>query len=320
MPTHTTLKNITSVNQSTLSDQLETNLIYFFSYGLLNIGAFTNVRIPSSGAYGGLEHKLHVVSRPGYSQGQVWESFRKDWVWESGVECPTQPIGITGVFVDNTFYPISTTGAFAYKIDYPNGRVVFNSAISATANVTCEYSYRYIQIGNGDAPWWKSVQENSMRSDSPQVFLYGSGFMHIPPEQKVQAPALIIQAVPGQTRKGRELGGLSQWVKQEVHFTILTQTSQDLKFIYDVITEQTEKSLIGFDKNLMIQATGFPLTYQGSIGSNAKTYPDLVKPRNQGGFEWTKIKFDSFRSYTDKLSPLFNQATVVGIIEVDVPG
>ncbi len=311
MPTNTQFRTIRNVNQSTVSDGLQSNVVEFFNWGFLNIGAFFNVTIPTSGAYGGNAHRLRVSEAKGYIKGQVWEGFRKQWIWESGVEGTAQPISISGVNVNSTFYPLSTSGAFSYKIDYPHGRVIFNSAINPSSVVTCEHSYRYIQFYNADAPWWKKLQENSFRLDSSHFNLYGSGSWAIPNEHRVQMPAVVVQGMPGGATALKELGNLSRWHDPELRFYILTETDAEWKFIHDVIVDQTEKTLIGFDKNKMITGTGFPLNYDGTLSSNPKTYPYLIKPEAEGGFEWRKIKFDdSLRSWLQQEpnngSPFYN--------------
>ena len=51
MPTYTSLKFIDSVGKTTLSQQLQDNLVEFFSWGLIDKGGFFNVNIPAVGLY-----------------------------------------------------------------------------------------------------------------------------------------------------------------------------------------------------------------------------------------------------------------------------
>lgn len=321
MPTYTTFKEISHINQATPSQQLESNLIGFFSWGFLNIGGFYNVTINNSGSYGGTPYQLELVKDHRYTDGQVWQGFRKEWVWESGVQCPIQPIQISGINVDNTFYPIGTTGDFSYHIDYPRGRVVFDSAISTTATVTCEYSHRYVHFENTDHPGWKHLQKQSLRADHQHFGNAGSGIYNIPAEQRLQLPAVVVHALPNVKRTGYGIGGLTQWTTQEIKFNILAETSQDVKFLFDTISAQWEKSIIGFDLNKMIAATGFPLNYDGSKAANCKTYPDLVKPVAQGGYQWKTLIFDSFRGWEEQ-TPADNgyyHWVLSGFVKTDLP-
>ena len=51
--------------------------------------------------------------------------------------------GISGVYVDDTFYPSDTTGTYSHKVDYFNGRIIFDNAIASTSKVQAEFSYKY---------------------------------------------------------------------------------------------------------------------------------------------------------------------------------
>ncbi len=321
MASHTSFKNVSSFNESLISDQIESNVISFINWGLLGIGAFVNVTIPVSGAYGGQPYKLRLADNPNYNKGQVWEGFRKDWIWESGVECGVQPIQISGVFVNGSFKPTSGVGPYSHKIDYPNGRVVFNSAIASNSTVTCEHSFRYYNVENADAPWWKQIQTDSFRMDANNYLLYGSGQWSQPPEQRIQLPAIIVQATPTYSyRKGYEVGGLKQVIGQHINIHLLTETNYDMKFISNVIQEQTEKVIIGYDKNLMVTGSGFPLNYDGSKSANCKCYPDLINL-----YTWKNIRFAEMRgspnadslgesNFTTNL-PFFS-TTIKGVMEV----
>src|ERR1700733_4839272 len=99
------LKNIGRIGQSLLNDQLNTSLVSFFEWGLLNIGNAVNVNIPTSGNYGGNLHQLRMVDEPYYVNGQVWEGFRANWAWEKNIDNSVQPIVISGIYVNSTFIP-----------------------------------------------------------------------------------------------------------------------------------------------------------------------------------------------------------------------
>ena len=79
------LKGFTKLGDSTLVNDIKENMISFFDWGLLKKDNYINISIPSTGVYGGNEHQLRLVDDPRYTAGQVWEGFRSNWVWESGV-------------------------------------------------------------------------------------------------------------------------------------------------------------------------------------------------------------------------------------------
>ena len=91
-PNYTQLKGFDNVGDSSLSMSIQDGLIEFFDWGLLEKGNFFNVSIPASGQFGGDKHKLRLVDDPNYDSGQVWEGFRSNWVWQSGLTSTDQPL------------------------------------------------------------------------------------------------------------------------------------------------------------------------------------------------------------------------------------
>jgi hypothetical protein len=112
MPTHTEFKGTDNVTETKLSGQLEANLKLFIDWALLGTGAYTNVTLPASPTTTPGRHRLRLSDDPSMSSGRVWEAFRKDWVWETGVNRTVAPISVSGVWVNGSFKPLSTTGTF----------------------------------------------------------------------------------------------------------------------------------------------------------------------------------------------------------------
>ena len=161
------LRGIFNTQDATLSNILLENFLTFYDWGFLDKGAFYNINIPSSGLYGGVKSNLRLVDDPNYTKGQVWEGYRQNWVWETGVSATTeQPIRISGVFVDNTF---RATGNIEqpFFVDHPNGRVVFDTAVSSTSTVKLEYSHKWVQTLPAEGvPWFQEIQQGSFRLDN----------------------------------------------------------------------------------------------------------------------------------------------------------
>ena len=119
----TTFKQVSQVGNTLLNSQLESNLKSFIDWGMLGIGGWFNITIPSSGAWGGTFDQLRVVDDPSYTLGQVWETPRKDWVWETGVAyIGSSPIDISGVYIDDT---LKGTGdaTYGHHYNYPLGQL-----------------------------------------------------------------------------------------------------------------------------------------------------------------------------------------------------
>lgn len=260
------------------SDMLNTiqyGLIYYLDWSFLSIGAFDNVLIPTSGSYGGFNQQLQLAYDPNYIDGQVWQGFRNNWIWESGVEYHNQPIQISGVNVNGTFYNTATTGAFSFSVDYPDGQVRFNKPISSNSTVQLAYSYRNVLVTTSDVPWFKEFMFDSNRSDSFQFSHSISGAWSILGQSRLQLPAVVVDVLPKRQYSGYSLGG-GHWVKQAVAFYIFAELDWEGKNITDIIAKQADKTIFLLNLTNMGAATGFPLYIDGSLQPNAKTYPTLV--------------------------------------------
>jgi hypothetical protein len=312
-------RGVTEIGQSLLSDNLEINFAAFLQWSLLSIGAFENVRIPSSGAYGGDKHRLRLVDSPYHASGQVWEAFRNDWVWESGIPYHTQPIRVSGVYVNGTFHSLSATGAYAHTVDYPLGQVRFSSAISPSSVVTCEYSYRYVQVHTADHPSFQQIQTNSFRVDDNTFLLEGSGAWHSFSQNRLQLPALVIEAAPTVALQyGREVGSLASVTTKEVRVHVLTEERWWYKQLNDLFLLQYQKRLSAFDKNLLDQKGLFPLLFDGSISSSGKMYPDWIKPTGEGGAWYNQYRLIENRTVERPKMGAIHFSTVRLMVEVDL--
>lgn len=295
MPTSHNLKAITNIGEATLEDQVLAGVQYFFNWGLLNAGAFTNVTIPSSGQYPGTpRHQLRCVDDPNYTRGQVWESFRKEWVWESGVEFNTQPISVSGVKVGNTFQPGTGVGVYKHKVDYRLGRIVFDAAISPTSVVTASYSYRWCPVSLEDEPWFRDIQFRVFHSEDGN-FLPGSGQWSQLAQNRLQLPAVVLEVGASNKSTGLQLGG-GQIVTQQVLFNILTENPADGRKLRDMIKGEVDRSIFLFNLNLLAKFNRFPLNADGSLNTNRPpSYPQLVAEPTASvatsGFLWRNATF-----------------------------
>ena len=287
----TDLKGFSDLGENLLDDQLRANLISFFDWGLLNKGNFYNVYIPSSGQYGGDKSKLQHVKDERYSAGQVWQGFRNNWVWESGLSTSVQPIRISGVYVNNTFYSSSTSGAFSHYIDYPRGRVIFNSPIATTSTVKAEYSYKYVNVCDAnDVTFLKELQTGSFRLDSPMFSSAYSGNFAISPDKKIQTPLMAVEVTSASTFRPYQLGG-GQYCTTKIILHVLTDNSKSATKLAMIASMQSAGGFVMFDVNEVSRLNRAPLTYLGSIASGALTHPQMVQ-----NFEWKKLFIENMTS------------------------
>lgn len=270
-PLSTSFRGVADYGRSLVSEQISINLIEWAKWCFLGVGAFQNVRMPTSGAYGGDYSRLRLSESPYFAKGRVWEGARANWVWESGIEYRTQPIQISGVTVDGTFLPSNTVGNSGFFINYPNGQVIFNTALSPSSVVRTEYSFRHVNVYSDNTPWFKEIMTDSFRVDSSQFLQYGSGAWSTLAQNRVQLPAVVVEAVPRFTNVGYQLGA-GQTLNTDVAFWVISQNAPDRNQIVDTLRYQNDRTIVFFDRNLL--ASGhYPLSPSGNLNPNSAVYP-----------------------------------------------
>ena len=210
--------------------------------------------------------------------GQCWEGFRKNWVWQSGVNNSPAPFvnsdpdypGISGVYVDSVFYPTSGTGTYAHQIDHFNGRVVFNDPIPTGSVVQAEYSYKYINVlYSANVPYLRELQRNSLEIENSKTPL-------IPPEMRVQLPAIAVEIVPRRSFAGYQLGG-GQYIYTDVLFHCLAEDQYTRNKLVDIVSMQNEKSIWLLNSDKIAENDAFPIDHFGYARPNALTYPQITE-------------------------------------------
>ena len=293
------LKGFDELRDATLNNEIQDSLVEFFDWGLLEKGNYYNVSIPTSGAYGGDKHRLRLVDEPSYTYGQVWEGFRENWVWQSGISHSPAPLvndnasypGVSGVFVDGDFRPSSGVGPHAHYIDHFLGRVVFDSAIATGSTVEAEYSYKWINVCYANnVPWLREIQYNSRRIDNPEFLAEKKGDWDQLAQTRFQLPAVAVEIVPRRTFRGYQIGG-GQWVYTDVLFHIVAEDEYTRNKLIDVITFQNDKTIYTIDINRLDRENKYPLDHRGSPNSGALRYPDVVSSSGDGGYRLRSMAF-----------------------------
>jgi hypothetical protein len=277
------LKGFSNVFEATLNNELQDNLVEFFDWALLQRGNYFNVTLGETSPRGQDYSSLRLSSNDQYSAGQVWEGFRSNWVWQSGVDYTPAPLvgtnnkhpGVSGVYVNNTFYPASGTGAYAHKIDHFNGRVIFDSPIPTSSTVKAEFSYKWINVVYANSlPWLREVQ---YRTYEPSTgFLNATkGEWDTLPESRLQLPAIAIEIVPRRQMTGYQLGG-GHWVSTDILFHCIAEDDVIRNKLVDIVSYQNDKTIEMYNSNTISASGDFPTDYMGVAVSGAKRYPDLI--------------------------------------------
>ena len=275
---HTRLARLSNAQDSTLSNILLDNFIALYDWGFLDRGQFYNIEIPESGIYGGDKHKLRLAEDPNYLDGQVWEGYRKNWVWESGISATTeQPISISGVFVDNTFYATGNVTKPFY-IDYPNGRVVFDTAITSTSTVQLEYSHKWVQIVPAQGvPWFRKIQQRSFRNEEDFQVSSSGGWVQLG-QTRIQLPAVAIEVIPARSMQGYQLGG-GQWINSDIVFYVISENHWECTNLMDSILYQNDRTVHLFNPTAVAISGVLPYNYRNELNENAipsGLYPNMI--------------------------------------------
>lgn len=270
---HLTFKGISNYGELTVSDLVGANLMGWLNNAFLNIGAFSNTSLSQSGAYGGDPSRLRLVDEPYYAAGYVYEGFRSDWVHESNILYEYQPIEISGVYINGA---LATSG---YTVNYPLGRVVFDTPLPTTSIVKCEYSYRNITVKGSDAPWFRSIQGGSYRVDHPQYLQQGSGAWDVLSQSRVQLPAIVVDPTSNVTFQGIELGG-GNYRNQDILLYVMAETASDRNKLCDVLTNQIDRKIFLYNINKVIDDGVYTLGFDGARNPSGLQYRELVDENN----------------------------------------
>ena len=338
------LNKIKNMGDSTVSSLIQDNLIEFYDWGMLDAGGFFNISIPTSGQFGGDKHKLRLVDDPRYISGQVWEGFRSNWVWQSGLSCETQPKtltrlkpdpvypnslhtpGISGVFIDGGFQPASGVGIYKHHIDYPNGRVVFDSAISTASTVTAEFSYKWTKVTRASEDFFREVQYRSERADG-DFTLEASGDWSQLAETRLQLPSIAVEVVKNRSFAPHSLGSLTHYVNTDDLFHVLTEDDYERDKLLDVISFQEEKVQPMFDSDRIARSGVLPLDYRGMVDPydrsgnfyHSKMYPELIKASGDGGYRYGDVAGGSmtFKESRVQVSEAISPNLYHGVVRVN---
>jgi hypothetical protein len=315
MSNYLNLTGFDNVFSATLNNELQDNIIEFLDWALLQKGNFQNVNLNEMAPNGQDYSKLRLSGSQSYASGVAWEGFRKNWVWQSGVNYTPSPIvgsnnnipGISGVYINNTFYPSTTTGNYGHYVDYYNGRIVFNSGLPSGSIVQAEYSYKYINVIYANSlPWLREIQYRSL--DLPPIFnTINKGEFNLPAERRIQLPAIAVEIVPRRSVIGYQLGG-GHFVNTDILFHCLAEDEFTRNKLVDIISLQEEKSIWMFNSNAIANSGEFPLDYRGVPVSGALRYPDLVEKYFRGRLR--------FKNSTVQGMELINSNFYTGIVRL----
>lgn len=299
----TQFHNVGSATEKNVISIVEDNLKSFIDWSFVNIGGFVNVEIPTKDIDG--SNNFHVFNRSSdntVNGNRLWESVRKDWVYESGVVYENvSPVSFSGCYLNNTYLPAPTgSGNYTYTVNYNLGQILFDNAVSSTSKVTASYSYKYIQTYKAtDCVWWKEVQRESYNSANYK----SKGDFSITAIHRVQLPAIIIELSPRVTLEPFQLGTTTNIYHQEMFLHVFAPNPVQRNTIMDILLAQKDKSLYLYDSNLVAKNNKYRLNYKGNINNNGLDYPYLYQ---NFPHSWCTINNSSIGEINTLSSSLYN--------------
>jgi len=314
------LKGFNNVHSVTLSTDIEDGLVEYFDWGLLNKGNYFNVSLGDTSPSGTDLSKLRMTEVASVDDGRVWSGFRQNWVWQSGVTSSPSPIvgtddaipGISGVYVDDTFYPTDTVGAYSHFVDHTNGRIIFDTAIPVGSKVQAEYSYKWINVCYAHSvPWIRELQRKTQQPNS--TFHSDSAVeWSIPPNGNLQLPAIAVEIVPRRKFKPYGLGG-GQWVYTDVLFHCIAENDGVRNKLMDIVSLQNDKVIELFDSNALSASGDFPLGNNGIVNSGAMRYPDLINNHYGGNIKLTNTYTQEMDEIKSNIYSAIVRSTTEGV-------
>jgi hypothetical protein len=272
-------QHVENINERKSIASLEDNIKSFLDYSFLKIGGFTNVNIPTSGLYSNDFSKTKVGYNPVKPTGSVWETFRKDWVYETGISYSDKyPTAISGIYFNNSFIPGPTGNvAHPYYIDYPNGNIVFQTAKPSGSDIKLNYSYRNIQIYKAnESSWWKEFQryhyDSSTLNKTPGQILISNN--------KIQLPCIIVETIARTSQEPYELGNTKNIINQDLLLHIYTENLIQRNNLINILILQKDNQNVLYNINKVIKEQKWPINNNGSYNVSGLNYNQITNDSN----------------------------------------
>ena len=311
---YTTFKGVSNISQDFLLNILESNFKHYFDWAFLTIGAWFDSSVDEYNFYSSSnQHStLVLVDDQSYDAGQVWQGIRKDWVWETDVEFnSTSPISISGIFIDGVFNEYNDS--CGYTINYPEGRIIFDTAQSTSSTIQLNYSYRNIQTyRSNDNLWFNTIQYQTFNTANPDITRSEDGSWSISGNQRIQLPAIVIESVPRSRSRPFELGNDNLLIEQDISFYVLAENKNDRNKLLDILRLQQDATIWLYNTNSLAKDDNYPLKHNGDLKTNALMYPDIV---NQ--YKWRKCWIKNVSLFElDSINHNFHQGLARATIEI----
>jgi len=292
-----------------LTDQLLYNCKWFLDAGLVKNGAYNTYEYDSESWYSDEESRLHLVQDERYEQGKVWEGVGREWVWESGISMGSgvaDPFRVSGVYINDSFYPTSEIGINRHHVDYLNGRIIFDEPKSEDDDIRAEYTRRSVYVGFADSNEFRIIMRHAVEEFLTDVMPSSTTVR----EHQVWFPSVFVEIGKGEQR-GLQLGG-GQIKTRYITFHIFADNPHDRNLLMDWIDYQSRSTFWMADLN----AITFPFDEYGDIVNGVTNWAAMTTDH-----PWKKLRTtNSVSSTINSLNSEIFRARVTWTVEIDFGG
>lgn len=284
--------------RTTYWDDIRQSLYNVVDHNLLENGAYFTVTTGQKNPAGNDVSRLYPVTDPSlYSvSGHIWQSAFHNFVYESGIVNSPPPIVASGVYINGVFTPKGS----GVHIDYINGRVILNTAISTSSVVQAAFSFKEYSFVRPD---------NSKAFVNNTKFETNSKVNNVPfaaSPNEIYLPAILIE-LDSATERGFQLGGTHETLPN-FKLTLLSTNQTQIDGLASLICFQSTES--------------FPIVSANS-GPKFDFYNDLTQ--NYSFYEWVRLsqnlaflKSVKYNRFYDAKSENIEPSLFGGIINAEI--
>lgn len=279
---------------------VKSNLELWLNDLFIRNGLYTNIASGSLDIYLRDLSLLVISSDPTFqADNTVFQSAFKNWVHENAVAAAESgiaaPVVNSGVIVDGTFYETATTsGIFAHIVDFPNGRVIFDTTLVGTPVIQADFSYKEVtvdfanRLNNENQP----IRIETSLKDNPAQ----TGVDSYPTSDTRTLPAVFIDVMNRQS-SAYELGTRDAIADYFGVFHIWTRDDFQRDLIEDILADEHRQVLFGINFN----TAQYPLLSRGEKNPAFTSYAALANVHSPQF--WRRIYLESIEPRKD--TPLF---------------
>ena len=281
------LKNVNYFGQATNRTQIRENIIWYLRDSFINAGGYYNIASGTLGFDGTDVSLLQPSHHPDKGKFQVWKGLSHEWVWETGINATyaggASPALVSGVYIEDVFYPTGTTGTYAFDVDYGKGAIVFkNKSFASGTKIWAERSERAAFVYPAESNEYRQIiyEHERVFNDPP-----GSGQDTFGSNLKAFLPAVFVDVSHGRN-KAYQIGSNSHIKTFGITMEVFSEDLRQFDFLRDACIGLETQSFTMYDSNTVQSSGAYPLRYDGTLSPTPQQFSGLVDlyPWKNGSF------------------------------------